>query len=51
LPFLTDNDVDPIAAVVLTDLCCYDFGDQPEYPVLWVSTDETEAPFGEVVMM
>ena len=50
-PFLADNDVDPIAAVVLTDLCCYDFGDQPDYPVLWVSTDETEAPFGEVVMM
>ena len=26
-----------------------DFGPEPEYPVLWVSTGSTDAPFGEVI--
>ena len=37
--------------VVLTDLCCYDFGNPPDYPVLWVSNGSDKAPWGEVVMM
>ena len=39
-------------AVYLTDLCSDDFGDEPPYDVLWISTlkDQT-APFGEVVYM
>ena len=49
--FLQDNDIEPVAAVVLTDLVCYDFGTSPDYPVLWVSTHSDKAPFGEVVMM
>ena len=49
--FIEDNDIQPVVSVVLTDLCCYDWGDRPEYPVLWVSTCNEEAPFGEVVMM
>lgn len=49
--FMQDNDINPIACVFLTDLCCHDFGDAPEYPVLWVSTHSDQAPFGEVVMM
>ena len=49
--FLQDNDIEPVAAVVLTDLVCYDFGASPDYPVLWVSTHSDKAPFGEVVMM
>lgn len=48
---LLERDVEPVACVVLTDLYCNDFGPQPEYPVLWVSTDADEAPWGEVVMM
>ena len=40
----------PVACVVLTDLCCNDYGPQPDYPVLWASTDlEDGAEFGEVV--
>ena len=49
--YMQDNDIHPVACVFLTDLCCNDFGDVPDYPVLWVSTDEGTAPFGEVVLM
>jgi predicted metal-dependent peptidase len=49
--YMRDNDINPVACVFLTDLCCNDFGDAPEYPVLWVSTHSDQAPFGEIVMM
>lgn len=49
--YITDKNIEPVACVVLTDLCCSDFGDAPDYPVLWVSTDEGTAPFGEIVLM
>lgn len=49
--YIRDNDINPVGIVFLTDLCCSDFGDAPDCPVLWVSTDQTVAPFGEVVMM
>lgn len=42
---------EPVACVVLTDLCCNDFGPAPDFPVLWASTDDGEAPFGEVVLI
>ena len=43
--------IEPVCCIVLTDLCCSDFGDEPGYPVLWVSTDEGTAPWGEIVLM
>jgi predicted metal-dependent peptidase len=43
--------IEPVAIVFLTDLCCSSFGVQPDAPVLWVTTDEGKAPFGEVVEM
>ena len=43
--------IDPVAIVFLTDLCCSSFGQQPDAPVLWVSTDSGTAPFGDVVLM
>lgn len=43
--------IEPVACIFLTDLCCSDFGDEPQYPVIWASTDENEAPFGEVVYL
>lgn len=44
--------INPVAIVFLTDLCCNSFGDQPDAPVLWVTTDPgRDAPFGEVVEM
>jgi predicted metal-dependent peptidase len=49
--YLNEHDIEPVACIFLTDLYCDDFGDAPQYPVLWVSTHENEAPFGEVVLM
>jgi predicted metal-dependent peptidase len=49
--YFAEHSIEPVACVFLTDLCCNDFGNQPDYPVLWVSTDEGTAPFGEVVLM
>jgi len=40
------------ACVYLTDLECDEFGDEPHYPVLWVSTSKNrEAPWGETIYM
>lgn len=49
--FLAEKNIEPAFIVFLTDLCCDDFGDQPDAPVLWVSTERGTAPFGEVVLM
>ena len=49
--YMEEHDIEPVATVFLTDLCCNSFGKQPDHPVLWVSNGEKEAPFGEVVMM
>ena len=49
--YATEHNIEPVACVFLTDLYCNDFGDEPAYPVLWVSNAADEAPFGEVVMM
>lgn len=41
----------PRACVYFTDLDCYDFGEEPEYPVLWAQWGSypNKPPFGEVV--
>jgi predicted metal-dependent peptidase len=41
----------PGACVYFTDLDCYDFGEEPEYPVLWAQWGiyPNKPPFGEVV--
>lgn len=55
--YMEKNQIEPIACIFLTDLYCNDYGPNPEYPVLWVSTvDHGSAsygspPFGEVVVM
>jgi len=49
--YMQEHDINPVATVFLTDLCCDDFGDEPDHPVLWVSTDKGTAPFGEIVLM
>lgn len=48
---IEDESLAPVACVVLTDLVCDDFGPQPDYPVLWVTTDQTKAPWGQVIEM
>jgi predicted metal-dependent peptidase len=37
------------ALVYLTDLGSDDFGEQPSYPVLWITTDKGEVPYGEII--
>ena len=50
--YIEDNYPDVEAAVYLTDLEANDFGEEPEYPVLWVSTSNRQtAPWGEVTFM
>ena len=49
--YANENGIDPLACVFLTDLYCDDFGDQPSYPVLWVTTAKEEAPWGQIVKM
>jgi len=48
---IQEKGITPVACIVLTDLWCGDFGDEPDYPVLWVSNNKDSAPWGEVVMM
>ena len=48
---IEEQGINPVACVVLTDLCCNDFGPAPDYPVLWVSNHSDAAPWGEVVKM
>lgn len=45
------KDISPVCCVVLTDLDCSDFGSEPEYPVLWVTTQYDKAPWGQVIKM
>lgn len=50
--YAQDNDIKPKCCVYLTDLECYDFGPEPDYPVLWMQYGEyrnTRLPFGQVV--
>lgn len=49
--YVDEQQLNPVACVVLTDLCSDDFGRAPDYPVLWVSTYSDRAPFGEVTTM
>ncbi len=44
-------DINPEILIFLTDLQSSVFGEEPPYPVVWVTTDSTEAPFGDVVEM
>jgi len=49
--YMQEHNIEPEVCVFLTDLYCSDFGNAPDYPVLWVSLGADAAPFGEVVMM
>jgi predicted metal-dependent peptidase len=50
--YVEDNAIEAEAIVFLTDMYCYDFGVDPQIPVLWVSTtDRSECPFGRVIHM
>ena len=42
----------PLMLIYFSDLCCDDFGPEPDYPVIWGCTSAMrEVPFGEVVLI
>lgn len=45
--WVEDNGIDPQCLVYLTDMACNRYPDEPEYPVLWVSSVGRESAFGE----
>lgn len=50
--YAADNEIKPKCAVYLTDMECYDFGPEPDYPVIWMqygNYNNTSVPFGTVV--
>ena len=49
--YIDEKQLDCVACIVLTDLCCSDFGDAPCYPVLWAATENGNAPFGEITFI
>jgi len=49
IDYVNEHHPNAAALVYLTDLGSDDFGDKPQYPVLWVTTDMTSAPYGEVI--
>jgi len=50
--WVEEQQIQPVCLVYLTDMYCSDFPQEPNYPVLWISTsDQTNAPFGEVIRM
>jgi predicted metal-dependent peptidase len=49
--YMVDKQIEPVACIFLTDLCCGSFGEAPDCPVLWVTTESGTAPFGEIVEM
>ena len=51
IEYVNENHPNVAAMVYLTDLECNDFGDQPRYPVLWVTTQPGETPYGEIIEM
>lgn len=50
---IEEEGIEPALCVVLTDMYCDDFGEEPPYPVLWVSTSgsDWDPPFGKVIAM
>lgn len=49
---VNEMDEPPACVVFLTDLYCNDFGDCPEYPVLWcviAGAKQPKAPYGEII--
>lgn len=47
--WLEEQGIDPNLLIYFTDLCCYSFPQEPEYPVIWASWGKDNAPFGRVI--
>ena len=48
LEYVAKNDIEPCCVIILSDLET-PFGEEPEWPTLWVSTTDIIAPYGETV--
>ena len=49
--WIKENQFPVTTMIALTDLEINDFPEEPDFPVLWVTTGATNAPFGEVVKL
>lgn len=52
--YVKENDLQPKAAVYLTDGYCNDFPEEPDFETLWILTEENPSfnpPFGETITM
>jgi predicted metal-dependent peptidase len=49
IEYINKNYPNVSALVYLTDLGSNDFGKQPNYPVLWITTHQGETPYGEII--
>lgn len=48
--YLSEQGVTPRVFIGITDMYA-NFGEEPEFPVLWASTGSDQAPFGELMML
>ena len=51
---INEMEVQPCCVIYFTDLDCSDFGEEPDYPVIWIQTAGRrvkDVPFGEVVTL
>ncbi len=48
---LDEMQVTPEVLVYLTDLDGTIFAAEPHYPVVWVTTNKTVAPYGDIIQM
>ena len=51
--WVEDEDLDPVCFIYLTDMRCSSYPEEPDYPVLWLATQEhyNPAPFGETITL
>jgi predicted metal-dependent peptidase len=51
--WVEEQGIQPVCLIYLTDMCCWDFPEEPNYPTLWVRIGdyENQPPFGELVKM
>ena len=49
--YIQTNGIEPQHVIVATDLDCYDFGEEPEYPVIWcvMKSSKDHAPWGKMI--
>jgi len=52
MDWVRENGIEPAAMIYFTDLWSNDFGAEPDYPVLWLTTDKhRQAPYGTTIPM